>query len=342
MLGVRMAVTIKDVARAAGFSVATVSRVLNASGPVKPETVRRVREVALSLRYAPNGAARSLTTRKTSTLGVLLPDLHGEFFSEVIRGIDATAHEHGYHILVSSSHNEPEEIAATLAAMRGRVDGVIIMSPAIEAAALAHDLPNSIPVVLLNCKGTGHAYDALGVDNYGGAFAMTEHLLAMGRTRIAMITGPAGNADAEERLQGYRDALRDAGIARAAELELHGDFHEQAGYAAAQRALALAPRPDALFGANDVMAIGALSALRERGVRVPEEMSVVGFDDISMARYMNPPLTPVRVNIAELGNTAVNTLVNAIRTKNAHERRRQILSAALVVRGSCGAGARPP
>ncbi|MFL5575542.1 MAG: LacI family DNA-binding transcriptional regulator [Gemmatimonadaceae bacterium] len=332
-----MTVTIKDVARAAGVSVATVSRVLNDSGPVSAETRRRIREIARQLRYTPNGAARSLITSRTTTLGVLLPDLHGEFFSEVIRGTDQAAQERGYHLLVSSSHNVPSEIEAALTAMRGRVDGLVIMSPAIDAATLASTVPATLPVVLLNCAVGDDAFDALNVDNFGGAYAMTRHLLTRGgRRRVAMVCGAPGNADAAERLAGYRAALRDGRAERRRGWELPGDFQQRSGYDAAQRLLAMSPRPDALFAANDSMAIGALSALREGGVRVPEEVAVAGFDDIPIARYMSPPLTTVRVDIAGLGGRAVEMLVDAVERKNAHRRRQETVPVELLVRGSCG------
>ena len=332
-----MAVTIRDVARASGFSVATVSRVLNGSGPVKDETRRRVREVATSLRFSPNVAARTLSTNRTQTIGVLLPDLHGEFFSEVIRGIDETAQEHGYHVLVSSSHNAPAEISAALATMRGCVDGVVIMSPVIDGRTLAAELPPSLPLVLLNCAGGHDDVDALDIDNHGGALAMTRHLVALGRRRIAFVRGPRGNADAEARLRGYRDALREAKIAPNAAWEFDGDFQQGSGLAAVEQLLATAPRPDALFAANDVMAIAAMSALREAGVRVPEDVAVTGFDDIPIARYVHPTLTTVRVDIAGLGARAVRTLLHAVGRKNEHARVRATLATELVVRASCGA-----
>lgn len=331
-----MTVTIKDVARAAGVSVATVSRVLNDSGPVSAEARRRIREVARELRYTPNSAARTLITSRTGTLGVLLPDLHGEFFSEVIRGIDQAAQERGYHLLVSSSHNAPDEVEAALGAMRGRVDGLVVMSPALSAATLAENLPASLPVVLLNCAVEDERFDALNVDNFGGAYAMVRHLLGGGRRRVAMVCGPAGNHDADERLAGYRAALRDGGAEHRRAWELPGDFQQRSGYRAAERLLARRPRPDALFAANDSMAIGALSALLESGVRVPEDVAVAGFDDIPMSRYMSPPLTTVQVDIAGLGGRAVRTLLDAVARKNAHERRRETVPATLVVRGSCG------
>jgi LacI family transcriptional regulator len=333
-----MAVTIRDVARVAGYSVATVSRVLNASGPVADETRRRVREAATSLRFSPNVAARSLSTSRTHTIGVLLPDLHGEFFSEVIRGIDQAAQRQGYHVLVSSSHNAPAEISAALGAMRGRVDGVAIMSPVIDGTTLATELPPSLPLVLLNCAGGQEDVDSLGIDNHGGAYAMTRHLVALGRQRIAFIRGPRGNGDAEARLSGYRDALRDAGAESRGEWVYDGDFRKGAGLAAVERLLATSPRPDALFASNDAMAIAAMSALRGAGLRVPEDVAVTGFDDIPVARFMNPSLTTVRVDIAGLGARAVRTLIHAVGHKNAHARVRETLATTLVVRASCGAG----
>lgn len=331
--------TIKDVAREASVSVATVSRVFNESGPVSDETRQRIREVAARLQYVPHGVARSLITNKTSTIGALLPDLYGEFFSEVIRGMDQAAQRHGYHLLVSSSHDAKPEIEAALLAMRGRVDGVIAMSPHLDAPSLVANVPASLPVVLLNCPVDGDAYDALTIDNRTGAYAMVRHLAELGHRSIATIRGAAGNYDAAERLEGYRDAVRDLGLESRPEWEIPGDFTETSGYHAISRLLTAAARPTAIFAANDTMAIGALSALREAGVRVPGEMAVAGFDDIPMARYMDPPLSSVHVAIAELGARGIETLLQAIDAKNAHARRHQRLPTTLVIRRSCGAPA---
>ena len=337
--------TIKDVAREANVSVATVSRVFNDSGPVSDETRQRIRDVAERLRYFPHGGARSLITSRTSTLGVLLPDLYGEFFSEVIRGMDQAAQRSGYHLLVSSSHDDKAEIEAAMRAMRGRVDGLIAMSPHLDAPSLVANVPSTLPVVLLNCAVTGDDYDALTIENRRGAQAMVGHLLGLGHRRIAIITGAEGNYDAAERLRGYRKTMRDAGVGVPNEWEVAGDFTEASGYRAVGALLALAPRPTAIFAANDSMAIGAMSGLREAGLRVPEDMAVAGFDDVPLARYMSPPLTSVHVAIAELGARAVRTLLHAVAEKNAHARRHQRLGTTLVIRQSCGAmlhGERPP
>ncbi len=344
------AVTIRDVAREAGVSVATVSRVLNESGPVREETRQRVWSVAKALRYVPNQAARSLITRETLTLGVVLPDLYGEFFSEVIRGIDQGAQREHYHVLVSGSHDDWSEIAAAMRAMHRRVDGLVIMSPDIASGALRSALPPGLPVVLLNCAAQGREITAINIDTRGGAQAMVEHLSSLGRRRLAFIQGPARNYDAAERLAGFQEALQRAGVAAHPAWELPGDFTELGGYRAVGELLRRgngAALPDAIFAANDSMAVGALSALREAGVRVPEDMGVVGFDDVPIARYLSPPLTTVQVPIAELGTRALEALLRAVRarreggsheSRDGREARQELVPTKLVIRRSCGAG----
>ena len=338
-----MSASIKEVALKAGVSIATVSRVINEKGPVAVETRQRILAAIDQLRYVPHGAARSLITNQTDTIGVLLPDLYGEFFSEVIRGIDLAARRSGYHVLISGFHSDRAEIEAVLRALRGRVDGLIVLSPDVDAQGLRRNLPETLPVVLLNTRINGRvdgsAFDAINVDNYGGAFAMARHLAALGHRRIALIRGPAENADARERLRGYRDALRAEGIAPSSALEVPGDFSEESGYRAGQCLLTLEPRPEAVFAANDSMAIGCLFALREAGVEVPGGIALAGFDDIPIARYVTPPLSSVHVPIAELGERAMERLLHAVEHKNAHERRQETVPTTLVVRGSCG-GAR--
>lgn len=319
-------VTIKEVAARAGVSVATISRVLNGKGPVAETTSRRVMETCQALRFTPHGIARSLSIRRTHTIGLLLPDLHGEFFSEVIRGIDAEARRGGYHLLVSGFHSDRQEMIAVFRAVRGRVDGLIVMSPDLEAAGLCSHLPTGFPVVLLNS--VAEVPRAINIDNYGGAYAMVRHLRSLGHQRIAFIRGPEQNADAAERLRGYRDAAGQC-------IEFEGDFSEQAGDAAGVRIMAMDPRPDAVFAANDAMAVGALSAFRDAGVRVPLDVALAGFDDIPIARYLTPPLTTVNIDIAELGRRAFDLLVHGL-TSNDNEQRHEVLPTTLVIRESCG------
>jgi len=328
--------TIKDVAREAGVSTATVSRVFNNIGPVDKDTQRHVRLVARRLKYVPNALGRGLSTQRTDAIGLLLPDLFGEFFSEVLRGSDQTAQQSRYHLVVSSSHNNREEIRAALTTMRGRVDGLVIMSAHIDAQTLIETLPPALPVVLLNCYVDSSGFDMLNVDNFGGAYEMTKHLLSHGHQRIAIINGIEENVDARERLRGYGVAMREAGASVDPALQVPGHFSEAGGYDAARRLLSRSPRPTAIFASNDSMAIGALSALRDQGVQIPEEMALAGFDDVPIATYLTPTLTSVQVGIHHLGVRAVETLLHAVGNRNAHCKQQILLPTKLSLRESCG------
>lgn len=331
-------VTIKEVARGAGVSVATVSRVYNHSHHVREETRQRVRRTAQHLGYSPHGAARSLVTNRTHTIGVLLPDLYGEFFSELIRGIDQTAQARGFHLLVSSARSYGDSLEPVLRSMRGRVDGLILMTPDLDAASAGRSLPAGFPVVLLNCPPSDAPCDTLGIANFEGAQTMIRHLASLGHRRIAIICGAERNFDAAERLRGYRAAIAELGLEADPALELPGDFSEAAGHAAGRRILNDARRPTAVFGANDCMTIGALSAFREAGLRVPADIALAGFDDIPMAQYVDPALTSVHVDISELGRLATERLLDALPEPSPRSLQRHTLQTTLIVRRSCGAG----
>jgi LacI family transcriptional regulator len=328
--------TIREVARAAGVSVATVSRVLNGKGPVREDTSRSVRTAADRLRYVPHGGARSLITRRTNAVGVLLPDLFGEFFSEAIRGIDRAARGAGYQLLVSGSHGDRAQAETALRAMRGRVDGLVVMSPSVDGPTLSANLPEGWPVMLLNCAVDGAAFDSINIDNEGGAAAMVRHLAGLGHRRIAHVMGPADNWDARERLRGYRRAVRAANAEDTRDLEVSGDFTEESGYRTARLVLGMKPPPTAIFAANDSMAIGLLSAFQEMGVRVPGDVAVGGFDDVPIARFMTPPLSSVAVSIADLGTRAMERLLAAFRDGSRHVPCHETLPTRLVARRSSG------
>jgi len=331
-------VTIRDVARKARVSVATVSRVLTGKQPVREPTRKRIEATIERLGYAPHGTARSLITRRTNTIGVLLPDIYGEFFSELIRGIDATMRRHGYHVLVSGSHGDRGETGAMLRAMRGRVDGLIVLSPESGSHILPRHFGESMPVVLLNSAVDGRrAFDLINIENYDGAFAMVRHLADLGHRRIAFIKGPDANRDASERLRGYRDAAAAISADRSPDLVQPGDFREETGYHAGQRLLALTRRPTAIFASNDAMAVGCLCALQEAGVRVPADIALAGFDDIPIARFTAPPLTSVRVSIAELGRAAAERVLHGVRSHNRQKHLHMTLPTELVIRDSTGA-----
>ncbi|MBI2429456.1 MAG: LacI family DNA-binding transcriptional regulator [Ignavibacteriales bacterium] len=324
-----------DVAKKAGVSIATVSRVLNDSEKVKSETREKILAVIDELKYVPNPAARGLIMRRTEAIGLLLPDLHGEFFSEIIRGADEAVQAQSYHLIVSSSHNDSKEIEAALRFMRGRVDAIIVMSPQVDSEILLANLPKSVPVVLLNCRTSNPHFDTIMTDGYGGAREMTNYLLDLGHTRIAVLTGGENNIESQERLRGFRSALRERDITPNRSLEFAGNFTEVSGYETVREVLLLKDRPTAIFAFNDSMAIGAIKAIREEGLKIPSDISVCGFDDIPVAKFLSPSLTSVCVPIHDLGVMAVNRVFDRIKKRTKGASAHMFVSTTLSIRNSC-------
>jgi LacI family transcriptional regulator len=253
--------------------------------------------------------------------------------------MDQTAQRAGHSLLVSSSHHDARGVGFAVGAMRGRVDGLIVMAPELAASDVAEVLPHGLPTILLNGHGEGEALQSISVDNFGGARAMTKHLLSLGRRRIGFVCGAAHNADATARERGHHAALREAGESHDRTLDVRGDFTEASGWRAAQRLTSLDVPPSAIFAANDAMAVGVLSYLRAAGIDVPSQIAVVGFDDIPVARFLTPPLTTVRVGVAALGARATAVLLQALERSppDGANARHEVLPTDLVVRGSCGA-----
>jgi len=330
------AVTIRDVAREADVSVASVSRVLNGVGRVGEATKDRILHTAERLRYVPHEGARSLITRRTATIGMVLPDLHGEFFSEMLRGADVAAKARGLHLLVSTSHGDSEEAAAALRSMRGRVDGLLVMSPYLDQAFFDRNVPESMPALLMNARGGG-GRPFLNVADFDGAVTMMRHLAAVGHRRIAHIAGPDGNSDAAERLRGYYDARPHVLDER---YVVRGDFTAASGYAAGLTLAALDPRPDAIFAANDMMAAGCMDAMRDAGLAVPRAIAVAGYDDVPIAHFLQPGLTTMRIDVAALGALALGRLALIIDDADGAAGAGETIVPQLVIRESCGHGRR--
>jgi LacI family transcriptional regulator len=328
-------VTIKEVARAAGVSPATVSRVFNDTVPVDAETRARVLAAAEMLRYVPNAAARSLITSRTGTIGVLLPDLHGTFYAQAVRGLNAAARQRGFDLLVSSAQGDHDAAVSALRAMRGRVDGVILVLAELDAGELLGEL-EAQPTVLLGAATDARPTSAVAIDEAGGAAAMVRHLVRHGHRRIALLTGDPRRQDVRARQHGYRQALADAGVPLEPEMEVVEEAMEHGGYRATARVLALDPRPTAIFAITDAMAIGALAALREADVSIPGEMAVAGFGDQPVARYVMPPLSSVRVPAFELGKLAIDRMLLAVARRERPIPSRDLLECTVVPRASCG------
>jgi DNA-binding LacI/PurR family transcriptional regulator len=324
-----------DVAQLAGVSHQTVSRVLHDSPAVRPETRARVLEAMKELDYRPNSAARALVTGRTRTLGVISFDttLYGP--ASTVLGIERAAHDAGYFIIIVSLPSlTHESVRGALDRLRDRgVDGIVVIAPQETAADALRGLAPGVPVVAAEA-GPGDAIPVAEVDQVAGARLATEHLLELGHRGVAHIAGPDDFMEAQERIAGWRAALAGAGIA--APTPYVGDWSARAGYELGQRLLQEQPEATAVFAANDPMALGLLRAMRERGLSAPEDVSVVGFDDVPEAEYFSPPLTSIRQDFDEIGRRSLGLLLEQMKRRDgARERpRRFVVAPELVVRQS--------
>lgn len=326
--------TIYEVADRAGVSIATVSRVLN-DGPVSGGTRERVWRAIGELGYVPNSLARGLSQRRTGTLGLILPGIAGEFWIDIIAGAEEEAAKHGYYLIVSASWEEAERASSLRMIMEGRVDGLILIAPELEEEQLLGFAGQGFPLVLINRRVQANGVRSLIVNNLQGAYRVVSHLVEEhGKRRIGFIAGPEGNIDSIERFRGYRKALEEGGLSYDPRLVARGDFRYESGAWAMEKLLG--EEPEAVFAANDEMAIAAMEFLLSRGIAVPGEVAVVGFDDIRLARYIQPPLTTVRFPRREMGTRAVESLMELISAEGLRGAGEELLETELVVRSSCG------
>ncbi len=303
-------VTIRDVAAQAGVSHQTVSRVLNGSRHVLPKTRERVLAAIAELGYRPNAIARSLAAGESRLFGCIAQNLTDYTFACIIEGAERYARDYGYYLLSASAEDEQSFKQLVEQLVRsGRVDGLIVTQPYLDRRYKY--LPTEVPVVLVGARARDAAFCSVMVDNVAGARLAVEHLLSLGHRRIATMTGPKVEDCVLERTRSYRDTLQRAGIELDARYVAEGDWSASSGYAIMRRWLDQGLPFTALFAQNDRMAIGALRALRESGIRVPDQISVVGFDDIPFAAYLDPPLTTVQQDLHALGREAARLLLGA-------------------------------
>jgi len=334
-----MRATIYTVAERAGVSIATVSRVLNDSPRVKQETRARVLRAVRELGYQPSSPARSLALKSTGTIALLFPEIAGPFFGELIRGIETQARRCRYHLLIYGMHREALD-NPLLPFLATKVDGMILGGHCDDACVLGLR-ERGVPCVLLGRRMEGVTADSIQTDSYEGAYEAVVHLIQHGYRRIAFIGGPETSAHSRARLRAYRRALADHGRPADARWVVSADYSEPGGQRAMEALLALSPPPRAVFAANDQMAIGAFDAARGRGLTIPDDVAIVGFDDIPVAAYVHPALTTVRQNIGEWGERAVQLLVRRIEDPAARVEN-VMLPTRLVVRQSCGCETRSP
>jgi LacI family transcriptional regulator len=328
--------TIADVAKRAGVSIATVSRVLNRTTRVSDATTARVQQAIDELGFVPQAAARHLASRKTSTIGLLLPEVSSEFFFPILRGIESATRQAGFDLLIAIQPEEPSRQVARSPLGIHNTDGLLIFGDLADSASLAHFTRLNFPVVLLyQAAPPDSGITSIQVENKNGARRLVSHLIEMHQARrIAFLCGPDGNEDSGWRETGYRQALADHQLAFDPRLVEHGNFDEPGGRAAVAALLKNGVQFDAIFAGDDGTAIGALAALTQVGLRVPTDVALVGFDDMAPSRYLNPPLTTVRAPTEQVGREAVKQLVQRIRTGQAESE--VLLPTELVIRQSCG------
>lgn len=310
--------TIREVAERAGVSYATVSHVVNNTRFVADDTRERVLEAMAELQYRPNAVARSLRSGRTNTIGMILPDSSNPYFAEIGRAIEEEAFKQGFSIILCNMELAPQKENLYIDVLINKqVDGIIFVAAGDQIPLLELLKRQGIPAVMIERDLPDVDVDTIITDNRLGGYQATRHLLDLGHRRIALITGPTSKiTPSEGRRLGYRQALEEAGIAYDETIVCLGDFHAQSGLEITAWLLAQPSPPTAIFAGNDLMAIGSICAAEKMGLRVPRDLSVVGFDNIDLANFTNPPLTTVSQEQAPVGIWATQTLVRKIVDKN--------------------------
>jgi len=335
-----MGATIRDVARAAGVGQATVSRVLNSSGYVHPDTRARVLQAAADLGFVPSQTARSLVRKSTATVGLIIPDITNPFFPAITRGVEDAASASGYTVFLCNTDNDPAMEAQDVRKLRERrVDGVIFVGATDRRDLMATLVAEGVPVVVTDRQVADLDVDMVLVDNRAGALLACRHLIGLGHSRIAHAAGHLATRTGQDRLAGYREALAEAGIAPDEGLVYTGDFTLESGYQAAEVLLGRTPRPTAIFCGNDLVALGVLRAAEAAGLAVPDDLSIVGFDDILLAALVRPALTTVRQPAYSMGELAMRMLLDRIAGETGGSRR-HLFQPELVVRSTTRGRAR--
>ncbi len=328
---------IHDVARRAGVSPVTVSRVVNGAPNVHSDTRARVELAIRELGYLPNLAARSLRARQTRTLALIVPDITNAFWTTVARGVEDAAQSGGYSVLLCNTDENPDKQSAYLeTVLRQRVDGVILAPCDADLARLARLPEQNTPAVLVDRRVPGWTGDTVGCDSLAAARALTAHLIALGRRQIAVISGPVGASTADDRISGYKLALLEAGLPFNPGLVRRGEYRARSGREMAGLLLDEGRRPDAFLAANNVLAMGVLEALHERGLRIPQDTALVCFDDLPDLAQFYPFLSVAAQPAYDIGLNAAQLLLSRIDASGPLQPRRVVLPVRLVLRYSCG------
>ena len=329
--------TIIDVARLAGVSTTTVSHFINGTRYVSDDLRARVEKAIAELGYRPNSLARGLRKGESKTIGLIVPDNSNPFFAEILRSIENIGYSNGYSVILCNSDGDIEkEIAYTELLFAKQVDGIIFITTNNSCEHLQQLTDNGIPIIVIDrdvpLKGT----DVLLVDNFQGGYEATRYLIGLGHRRIACITGPSLLTPSAERVNGYKQALAQAGIAENPDWIVAGDFQFQGGESGIEKLMQLENRPTAVFACNDLMALGVLRGLRKTRLAIPADLSLVGFDDIPLASVVSPALTTIAQPILKISELAIELLINRIQNKSSEfEEKHIVLPTQIVIRESC-------
>jgi len=327
-------VTIVEVAKKAQVSLGTVSRVINNDVHVAPETRERVSAVMQEMQYVANRQARGLKGMKTNVIGVLVPDLATSYIGGIMHGIDAELALHKFELMLFTHHRIAVKEASYVANMvQGMVDGLLLVLPRNIADYTDTLTRQNFPFVVIDHQGSGDPCPSVGATNWQGGYNATEYLIKQGHKRIGFITGSMDLGCSQDRLKGYRSALRTHHIPEMPELVYEGDFNQPDGYAGASAFLELPIPPTAIFASNDVMAMGVMDAVRNRNLRIPDDISVVGFDNIPQSAMINPSLTTVQQPLEQMGRVATQMLLGILKTPKKDVNRIE-LPTELIIRSS--------
>lgn len=326
--------TMKEVAERAGVSLTTVSHVINNTRFVSEGVTLRVKAAMQELDYRPNELARSLRRGQTNTIGLILPDSSNPYFAEIGQAIESYAFDSGYSVILGNTAGEiKKEDHYITVLITKQVAGIIFVATGDRTASVKELLAQNFPVVLVDRDLDDIQVDAVLLDNHQCGYIATKHLIELGHECIGLITGPFHLTPSADRIIGYKDALAEANLKCDDQLIIKGNFHPKSGYEAANMLLTLPNRPTAIFAVNDLMAMGVIRAAAEHGLKVPDDLAIVGFDDIELASYTIPPLTTISQPINEMGQIAVELLTERIDQPDL-EPRRIIINGELVVRGT--------
>ncbi len=323
--------TIKDVAKLAGVSISTVSYALNNKGAISRETKLKVLKAVKELDYRPNGNARNLKTKKSNLIAVVLYDFDSLVYKDILKGVREVAKVQGYEVIIIESVSGKDAVSKILS--QGLVDGAIILSASIDDEMIIELAGDSFPIVVLDRKISNEYISCVLIDNVMGAYQAVKHMANMSYRKVGTITGPKDTYDSNKRLEGFKKAVKELGLENNPSWNGCGNFIEQGGYNAMLKLLENDNYAEAYFCANDEMAIGAIKACKEKGLLVPEDIAIIGFDDIVLCEYVNPRLTTLRRPSYESGMIAANNLVHSLKGESSSKG--VMLAPELIIRESC-------